>query len=90
MQAVYQENYADLSAAARLRVALVEMALRDEADEDREACKSLHEFTRRAWPIIEPATPFVDNWHIGAIAEHLTAVRDGQIRNLLITMPPRL
>lgn len=48
-----------------------------------------HAFIRDAWEVVEPATPFVDNWHIGAIAEHLQAVTDGQIRNLLINIPPR-
>jgi len=29
------------------------------------------------------------NWHIDAIAEHLEAVTEGHIRNLVINMPPR-
>jgi predicted phage terminase large subunit-like protein len=32
--------------------------------------------------------PFVDNWHIGAICEHLQAVSAGQISKLLINVPP--
>ena len=56
---------------------------------DRELTRrSFREFVPLAWPIIEPATPFVDNWHIGAICEHLQAVHDGQIQNLLINVPP--
>lgn len=31
---------------------------------------------------------FVPGWHIDAIAEHLQAVADGQIRRLLINVPP--
>jgi predicted phage terminase large subunit-like protein len=34
------------------------------------------------------AVPFVDNWHIGALCEHLQAVTAGQIHNLLINIPP--
>jgi hypothetical protein len=34
------------------------------------------------------SVPFVPGWHIDAIAEHLEAVTRGQIRNLLITIPP--
>src|SRR5271167_1115067 len=49
----------------------------------------LGEFVRQAWPIIEPSTPFVAGWHIDAIIEHLEAVSYGQIRNLLINVPPR-
>lgn len=48
---------------------------------------SLYEFARRAWEHIEPAA-LIDNWHIGAVCEHLQAVSAGQIRNLLITVPP--
>jgi hypothetical protein len=31
----------------------------------------------------------MDGWHIDAICEHLEAVTRGEIRNLLINMPPR-
>src|SRR5271163_4307839 len=59
-------------------------------DIDRElASRSLSEFVRQAWSIVEPSTPFVPGWHIDAIIEHLEAVSRGQIRNLLINVPPR-
>lgn len=48
----------------------------------------MRKFTQQAWPILEPARPFVDNWHIGAICEHLEAVTFGQIRRLLMNVPP--
>ena len=44
---------------------------------------------RLAWPIVEPATPYTHGWHIDAIADRLTAATRGQIRNLIINMPPR-
>jgi len=53
------------------------------------ATRRFGEFVRQAWPIVEPATPFVLGWHIDAIIEHLEAVSRGQIRNLLINVPPR-
>src|SRR5215475_4401056 len=57
---------------------------------DRElAGRSLSEFVRQAWVVVEPATPFVPGWHIDAIIEHLEAVSRGKIRNLLINVPPR-
>src|SRR6266567_3010869 len=60
------------------------------ADIDRElAGRHLGEFIRQAWAVVEPATPFVPGWHIDAIVEHLEAVSYGQIRNLLINVPPR-
>lgn len=45
---------------------------------------------RCAWDIIEPGNPFESNWHVDAICEHLEAVVDGSIRNLVVTMPPRM
>ena len=50
---------------------------------------SLRHYARQAWPIIEPSTGFTAGWHIEAIVEHLEAVSAGQIRKLLINMPPR-
>jgi hypothetical protein len=41
-------------------------------------------------PLLEgPSKPFIGNWHIDAICEHLTAVSNGQIKRLAISMPPR-
>lgn len=51
--------------------------------------RRLHSYVREAWHILEPETPFVDGWCLGAICEHLQAVDQGQIRNLLINIPPR-
>lgn len=61
--------------------------LRRRKDESR-ARESLASFTRAAWDVIEPNRTFVDGWHIGAICEHLEALRRGEIRNLIIEMPP--
>lgn len=49
---------------------------------------SYYEFFKAAWGVIE-GCEYVDNWHIGAICEHLEAVVRGELRNLLITIPPR-
>jgi predicted phage terminase large subunit-like protein len=62
--------------------------LRDEIEREL-ATRRLREFVRQAWPIIEPSTPFVPGFHIEAIVEHLEAVSLGQIRNLIINVPPR-
>jgi predicted phage terminase large subunit-like protein len=53
-----------------------------------EAEQSLYEFLRQAWPVVEPGKPFVPGWHIEALCEHLEAVTRGQIRNLLVMVPP--
>lgn len=53
------------------------------------ACeKSLYKFTETMWEFVEPANPFVGNWHIETICEHLEAVTDGEITRLLINIPP--
>ena len=65
---------------------------RDQAEVDRLLAGvplSLRQFVELAWPIIEPANPFVGGFHIDAICEHLEAVTRREIRNLLITVPPR-
>ena len=57
---------------------------------DRElAERNLRDFVRLAWPVVEPSTPFVDGWHVDAITDHLQAITRGEIRNLLINVPPR-
>lgn len=38
--------------------------------------------------MLEPHTRFVPNWHLDAICTHLEAVTTGQIRNLVINIPP--
>lgn len=36
-----------------------------------------------------PSTPFVPGWHIDCISDHLEAVTRGELRNLIINIPPR-
>lgn len=52
------------------------------------ARRSLGEFIRQAWGVLEPKTQYRHNWHVDAIAEHLEAVSNGQIRKLVINVPP--
>ena len=51
--------------------------------------RNLSDFIRQAWPIIEPGTEYVHNWHIDLISEYMEAVNLGQINRLVINMPPR-
>jgi predicted phage terminase large subunit-like protein len=51
--------------------------------------RSLKEFTKNSWQAIEPGRDFHDNWHIDAISEHLQAVVEGDIKRLIINIPPR-
>lgn len=50
--------------------------------------RDFRRFLRAAWRIVEPR-PLVHGWHMDAIAEHLGAVSAGQVRNLLVMVPPR-
>jgi hypothetical protein len=59
--------------------------------EDEEALRleeSFIDFVEAAWPSIDPAE-FQRSWVVEAMAEHLQAVADGQIKRLVTTVPPR-
>lgn len=47
-------------------------------------------FIRCAFGILHPHTPLQDNWHIDLIANYLKLVSDGNIKRLIINMPPRM
>jgi predicted phage terminase large subunit-like protein len=53
------------------------------------AKRSMHEFIKQCWTTLEPGRVYKDNWHIQAICEHLEAVISGDIRKLIINIPPR-
>lgn len=56
---------------------------------DRELHKrSLIEFVRDSWHVLEPTMVFKHGWHLDAMAEHLEAVTNGEILRLLINVPP--
>jgi len=77
----YQNNAAiDLS---KLRLPTI-----DEIDKSL-AEDSLKEFIKQAWHVVEPSTTYIHGWHIDAICEHLEAVSNGEIKRLLICIPPR-
>ena len=49
----------------------------------------LYSFVQRIFPIVSPGSPFLPNWHVEAIAYALTRVMRGEIKRLIITVPPR-
>lgn len=55
---------------------------------DRLDCDRLAGFFRRAWHVIEPGQVYIHGWHLDAIADHLEAVTAGEIKRLLINVPP--
>jgi predicted phage terminase large subunit-like protein len=52
------------------------------------ARRSLRRFVELAWPIVEPETEFVSNWHIDLLCAKLEAVSRGDIQRLLVNIPP--
>jgi len=56
---------------------------------EKELCRrSLAHFASRAWHILEPSTQLKWGWALDAICEHLEAVTHGNIRRLLMNVPP--
>lgn len=85
MTAALQTKLAALRALASGQIPDLEMVRAEKAR------RKLHFFLQHyAWPVIQPGTKFVDNWHIGAICEHLEAIKEGQITRLIINIPFRL
>ena len=54
------------------------------------ARRSLAAFVRQAWPVIEPSTNLVWNWHIDVICDRVQALLEGRLptRNLVVNVPP--
>ena len=46
-------------------------------------------FLEKSFNTLSPGDKYVWNWHIDAIAWHLERVRRGEIKRLIINMPPR-
>jgi phage terminase large subunit-like protein len=52
------------------------------------ATRRLARFVREFWSEVEPAAPYVDGWHIGAVCEFLTAWRRREFANAVLNLPP--
>lgn len=52
------------------------------------AKRYFYEFVKQAWGVVEPDHAFEDNWHIRALSEHLQAVYEGKIENIILNVPP--
>lgn len=51
--------------------------------------RKLSHFVKQAWHIIEPETELIWGWYLDAICDHLEAATNGNIRDLIINVPPR-
>jgi hypothetical protein len=46
-------------------------------------------FTEFAFGVVRPGIPFKPNWHLEAVTHKLCQVAKGDVRRLIITLPPR-
>lgn len=49
----------------------------------------LSAFVQRSVQTVAPGTDYQHNWHIDAMAHHLSQCLEGRIRRLIVTLPPR-
>jgi hypothetical protein len=56
--------------------------------ETSDAERALRVYIRQAWHVLHPTERYIEAWHVGCIAEHLQALTELQIRNLVINIPP--
>lgn len=45
-------------------------------------------FVKYFWHVVEPGRPLVEGWALEAVCDHLEAVSRGEIRRILINVPP--
>lgn len=51
--------------------------------------RDLASFAKLAWPVLEPGTALLWNWHLDLICEYLTLVKQRTIRRLIFNVPPQ-
>ena len=55
---------------------------------DKVDSAKLRDYIRVFWPIIEPNRPLIGGWSLDCLCDHFEAITAGQIRRLLINIPP--
>ena len=55
-----------------------------------DASESFADFIRMSWHVLEPVQPLAWGWAMDAMAEHIEAVSYGDIRYLIMNVPPGL
>jgi phage terminase large subunit-like protein len=80
--------------SAFTRAEIIQLARAYKEQENRELRASfaarggLLRFVEYFWGVLEPTTPFVTGWVLEGMCEHLEACAAGEIRRLLINVPP--
>ena len=74
------------------RVIILNEARRREIERDAEGvrmrCARLAGFVREAWHVLEPANPYVHNWHVDSLCAALEAITWGEFNRFLANVPP--
>ena len=83
----YRE-YNELLTYIERRRARKEQIARGYRDDEDKWIGGLYAFVKYFWHVLEPETPMVPGWAMEAICEHLEAVTFGEIKRLLINVPP--
>lgn len=52
------------------------------------ARRYLPDFIRAAWPLVEPDTPLSWNWHLDVLCDVLTEVSAGELKRVIVNVPP--
>src|SRR5262245_53001508 len=81
------DSLLELIRARRAELEVTAAIGRDDEQEQRDE-GSFMDFVEGAWPAIDPAE-YQRCWAIDALCEHLQALSEGQIRNLLVNISPR-
>jgi len=64
------------------------LAQKLEVEKRERGRESFRFFARQAWPVLEPGTDLVWNWHLDVMCDHLQAVFEQRIKRLAITIAP--
>lgn len=73
-----------------LKAALAKTIEKDEVAEDAvRLSESFKFFIEASWEHLEPETEYLHNWHIDAVSEHLECVSRGEIKRLMVWVPPQ-
>lgn len=78
----------DRARLERLALATAELKRREERKRQSDPEGGLLAFVRYFWPVLEPNKELVEGWVLESICAHLEAVTRGEIKRLLINVPP--
>ncbi len=71
------------------KYAILELDSRQRRADDKERAEnSLYEFIKLFWHCVEPEKEFIEGWALESVCLHLEAIASGEIKRLIINVPP--